>query len=101
MQKRVQIAVAAMLVILAGVAAWQGLRERERVYGGKTLTLWLRTYVPSSSSGLHSPEWNAADDAERHMGTNCIPLLMHMIRQKDSPAKLWIVAFAQKHELTK
>jgi HEAT repeats len=101
MQKRVYIVLAVVVVVLAGVAAWQGLRQQEPVYGGKTLPLWLRTYAPSSSSRLHSPEWNAADDAVRHMGTNCIPILLRMIRQKDSSAKVWIVAFAQKHGLTK
>jgi len=101
MQKRVYIVLAVVVVVLAGVAAWQGLRQQEPVYGGKTLTLWLRTYAPSSSSRLHSPEWNAADDAVRHMGTNCFPILLRMIRQKDSPSKLWLVAFTRKHGLTK
>ena len=104
MRKRVYIALAVLLVMLAGVIAWQvfqASRERQPVYGGKPLTLWLRTYAPSSSSGLHSPEWNEADDAVRHMGTNCIPILLRMIRQKDSPVKLWLIAFAQKHGLTK
>jgi len=101
MHKRVYIVLAVGLVILAGLIAWQGLRQQEPVYGGKTLTLWLRTYAPSASFRLHSPEWNAADDAVRHMGTNCFPILLRLIRQKDSPAKLWLVAFAQKHGMTK
>lgn len=104
MRKRVHIAVAVLLAVLVSVIAWQVVhasRERQPVYGGKSLTLWLRTYAPSSSSGLHSREWNEADEAVRHLGTNCIPILLRMIRQKDSPAKLWLVAFAQKHGLTK
>jgi hypothetical protein len=104
MRKRVQVALAIVLVVLAGVIAcqvFQSSRERQPVYGGKVLTLWLRTYAPSSSSGRHSPEWNEADDAVRHMGTNCIPILLRMIRLKDSPAKLWLVVFVQKHALTK
>jgi hypothetical protein len=104
MRKRIQIGLAVVLVALASVIAWQVLqasRERQPVYGGKPLTLWLRTYAPSSSSQLHSPEWNQADDAVRHMGTNCVPILLRMIRQKDSQAKLWLVAFAQKHGLKK
>jgi len=103
-RKRVHIAVAVLLAVLVSVIAWQVVhasRERQPVYGGKSLTLWLRTYAPSSSSGLHSREWNEADEAVRHLGTNCIPILLRMIRQKDSPAKLWLVAFAQKHGLTK
>jgi len=104
LNKQYRIVLAVVLVILEGVIGWQvfrASRERQPVYGGKALTLWLRTYAPSSSSGLHSLEWNEADDAVRHLGTNCIPILLRMIRQKDSPAKLWLVAFAQKHGLTK
>ncbi len=50
MRKRVYIALAVLLVTLAGVMAWQGLRERERepVYQGKRLSVWLRD---SSSTG--------------------------------------------------
>ncbi len=104
MRKRVHIALAVVLAVLASAIALQVLqasRERQPVYGGKALTLWLRTYDPSSAFGRHSPEWNVADDAVRHMGTNCIPILLRMIRQKDFPAKLWLVAFAQKHGLAK
>jgi HEAT repeat protein len=101
MRNRGRIAVAALVTMLVGVSAWLGLRQREPVYSGKPLTLWLRTYAPSGSSGLHSREWNEADNAVRRMGTNCIPTLLHMLRQKDSPAKLWLVAFAQKHGLAK
>lgn len=102
MRKRVHIALAVVLVVLVSVIACQmlqGSRERQPVYGGKALTLWLRTYDPSSPFGRHSPEWNATDDAVRHMGTNCIPILLRMIRQKDSPPELWLVAFARKHTL--
>ncbi len=90
-----------MLVVVAGVSTWRLLRQQEPVYGGKTLTAWLRTYDPSSSSQLHSKEWNDADDAVRHMGTNCLPTLLRMIRAKDSPAKLWLVALVKKQGLGK
>ncbi len=42
MQKRVQVALAVLLVTLAGVSAWLGLREREPVYQGKRLSVWLK-----------------------------------------------------------
>ncbi|MGO8928675.1 MAG: hypothetical protein ACLQU3_17540, partial [Limisphaerales bacterium] len=43
MQKRVHIALAVLLVMLVGVIAWQvlRLREREPVYQGKPLSVWL------------------------------------------------------------
>ncbi len=104
MRKRVQIALPVVVAVLAVTIAWlafQGARERQPVSSGKRLTVWLRTYAPSSASRLHSREWNEADDAVRHMGTNCIPILLRMIRQKDPQVKLWLVAFVQKHGLTK
>lgn len=68
---------------------------------GKPLSLWLRTYAPSSSAGRGSREWSQADDAVRHMGTNCIPTLLSMLRQRDSKIKLNLVALAQKHRVIK
>jgi hypothetical protein len=41
MRKRVHIALVVVLVILAGMSAWQGLRQREPVYQGKRLSVWL------------------------------------------------------------
>jgi len=73
----------------------------EPVYRGKPLTRWLSTYAPSSSAGRHSREWNEADDAVRHIGTNCISLLLQMIGEKDSSLKLRLVALAKKYRLMK
>jgi carboxyl-terminal processing protease len=42
MRKRVYIALAVLLVMLASVAAWQVLRERKPVYQGKWLSVWLK-----------------------------------------------------------
>jgi len=44
MRKRVKIALAVLLVAIAGVIAWQALRPRESVYQGKRLSLWLLRY---------------------------------------------------------
>lgn len=74
---------------------------REPTYLGKPLSLWLHTYAPFSSAGRGSREWNQADDAVRHMGTNCIPTLLHMLREKDSKIKLRLVALAQKQQVIK
>ena len=104
MNKPSRIALSVVMVALAGVIGWelfQAFREREPAYDGKSLTFWLRTYAPTSPSGRNSPEWTRTDDAVRHLGTNCIPTLLGMIRQKDSPAKLWLIVLAQKCGLTK
>src|ERR1017187_4665789 len=62
------------------------------VYRGKVLTSWLRTYAPSSPSGRQSREWGEADDAVRHIGTNCIPVLLRMVCQRDSKMNVFLVA---------
>jgi hypothetical protein len=86
------------LLLIAWVYVLVCQDSRRPVYHGKPLALWLQTY---SSSGRGSPEWKLADEAVRHMGTNCFPVLLRMIRQKDSPTKTWLFSFAQKHGLGK
>jgi len=87
-------------ILLVGLVLFLVLQvPPEPVYRGKTLTHWLRTYSPSSSAGRPSREWKEADDAVRHIGTNCIPVLLQMIRAKDSPLKLRLVSLAKKYRL--
>lgn len=85
-----------MLIVL--VCFLVGHDSRRLVYQGKSLALWLQTYT-SSTRG--SPEWKAADEAVRHTGTNAIPVLLHLIQQKDSALKLRLVALAQMQPLIK
>ena len=93
-----RIIFAALVVILLAslVGFWVCRDLRDPVYRGKPLTTWLRTYGSSSSSGRHSKEWTETDAAVRHLGTNAIPVLLRMIRAKDSRLKLRLVALAQK-----
>jgi hypothetical protein len=54
MLKRVQIALAVVLVILAGVIGWQGLRLREPVYQGRRLSDWLNAYRMYGLPGIET-----------------------------------------------
>ena len=81
MPKRVQIALAVLLVAALGMVCWQVLRLREPVYHGKCLSLWLQSYSPDGDS----PE---VDEALRTMGTNAIPVLLENLQAKDSALKL-------------
>ena len=83
MRKRVQVALAFVLVATAGVIVWQGLREREPVYQGKPLSVWLQRYNTHGSFIGLRPE-PMADEAVRQIGTNAIPTLLHMLRAHDS-----------------
>jgi hypothetical protein len=82
MRKRVHIALAVLLVILAGVIACQVLRLREPVYQGKPLSVWLIAY--------------GRDEAVRQAGTNALPTLLRMLRAKDSALKVKLMDLAQK-----
>jgi HEAT repeat protein len=93
--------VAASVIILLATLVWSLLSPlyREPVYRGKTLTFWLQTYAPSSSSGRHSREWDEADEAVRHIGTNSFSILFHMLRKKDSNLKLRLIALVQRQRV--
>jgi C-terminal processing protease CtpA/Prc len=52
MRKRVYIALAVLLVMLVGVIGWQVLRERQPVYQGKRLSVWLKSF----DRGSHAQE---------------------------------------------
>jgi hypothetical protein len=51
MRKRVRIALAVLLVAGLGVPLWQVLREREPVYQGTRLSVWLAMMSTTSMSG--------------------------------------------------
>lgn len=100
MLKRVQIALAVVLVTLAGVIGWQGLRLREPVYQGRRLGDWLAVYKMDGLSGVESwqvrVDQQKADEAVRHAGTNALPILLRMLRANDSALKVKCVELAKR-----
>jgi hypothetical protein len=99
MRKRVQIALAVLLVVIAGVGVWQGLREREPVYQGKPLSSWLIAVY--STTGTPEAQEEQANAAVRQVGTNVLPTLLRMLRAKDSPLKVKLMALADKQHVIK
>ena len=85
MRKRLQIALALLFVVLVSAIVWQGLRSRERepVYQGKRLRVWLGEYDAWTPYGAIEAR-NTAEAAIRQIGTNAIPTLLNMLRKKDS-----------------
>src|ERR1019366_8151646 len=86
MRKWFQIAVAVLLVILAGVIAWQVLRLRQPVYQGKPLSVWLES---GRSDDLYF-------QAIRHFGTNALPVLIERVQARDTPLKQLMMTWAEK-----
>jgi HEAT repeat protein len=103
MLKGIQIALAVVLVSLAGVIGWQGLRLREPVYQGRRLGDWLAVYKMDGLSGVESwqvrVEQQKADEAVRHAGTNALPILLRMLRANDSALKIKCVELAKRQHL--
>lgn len=95
------LATSAVVLVAALIWFCASRASRQPVYEGKTLALWLRTYSPSSRAGRNSPEWKKTDDAVRQMGTNCIPVLLQMLRARDSRLKLGFVSLARKQQVIK
>lgn len=77
MSKAVKLVLSVLLVSIAGMVVWRMQRsyEREPVYQGKRLSVWLRD---SSGTG-------ELTNAVRQIGTNGIPTLLTMLCKKDSP----------------
>ena len=91
MGKRTKIALAVVILSLSGVLAWQVLRQRDPnpIIQGKSLKFWLENY------SLMSSEY---DRAIKEAGTNAIPILLRMLRQRDSALKVELMALAQKQD---
>ena len=104
MRKRYRIALAILLVAVAGVIGWQIFRFHEPVYHGKRLTGWLEQYGTNHwSAGRNGELDKQAEAAIRQIGTNAIPLYLEMIATKQSPFSFKLSAlvpakwFAQLH----
>jgi hypothetical protein len=95
MRKRVYVALALLLVMLAGVSAWQGLRLREPVYEGKPLSLSLETLRKERANGND----HYARPVIRHIGTNALPVLIEWLHAQDTLLKQMMMTWAQKQKL--
>src|ERR1044071_8506973 len=102
MRQRVRIALAVLLVAMAGVIAWPMLREREPVYQGKPFSFWLDRYCwnfgAESADGVK--ERKEADAAVRNIGTNGLPILLRMIKAGNSSWKDKANELLRKQPLT-
>jgi hypothetical protein len=98
MRKRLHVALAVILVMLVGVSAWQVLclREREPVYQGKRLRVWLGEYDGWTPRGAIEAR-NAAEAAIRQIGTNALPTLLSMLRKEDSPLVSLLIPVWDRH----
>ena len=78
----------------------KGCAEREPVYRGKPLSVWLQRYIQGGSYIGFWPE-PEADEAIRQIGTNAIPTLLLMLREHDSKLKLALLRLSVQARLHK
>ena len=88
MHKPLPLALAAVVIVALGSAVWFASRapDREPVYKGKRLSVWLEHYGPGWAGcpeDLKTEEARQIEEAVRQIGTNAIPTLLHMLRKKD------------------
>lgn len=100
MAKRVNIALAVLLLAVVGAIVWWVLSLREPVYQGKRLTFWLDQYHTNHWSAGRGGELDKeAETAIRQIGTNAIPIYLRIITTQESPLKLKLLALLPKRLL--
>ncbi len=98
-----KIAVITLITIMVGgLAIFYLLPPGEPVYNGKRLSVWLEGYDLPASVGLNEQAGrHNADEAVRNCGTNAIPTLLRMLRAKDSPFLIKLIALGRKQSFIK
>jgi len=69
-------------------------RPREPLYNGHPVSYWVR-----GLGSLYVPRSEASFQTLHHMGTNALPVLIKMLRTKDSRVKLWLRRLQDKQSL--
>lgn len=95
MRKRRGIIIGALFVFtLAAVLPFCPFETRQPVYEGRPLGDWLKSY--ENPQNKYTPEWQKADEAVRHAGTNAIPTLLRFLRARDSEMELKLLNFIRR-----
>ncbi len=91
MRKRLYLAGIALLLILIGLGVWEWVRTEEPMYKGERLSIWVK----NGAGG------NYLEEAVRGSGTNAIPVLLRMLRTKDSGLEVKINSLERRLGLTR
>lgn len=110
--KRVNIALAVLVVALVGVVVWRVWPPSEPVYKGRTLTTWLSAdpgevwEILMTGPYVSFPQKNypisrEARVAVEEAGTNAIPTLLRLLRRRDSPLKSKLMSLLQRQNVVR
>lgn len=100
MNKRRRILLVGLVLAMLGVISWEVLRPHEPVYKGRPLSAWLKDYDGQYNGIFTTPlawTWHDADLAVRAMRTNALPILIDELGSRDSPAKVALVNWFNRH----
>lgn len=95
------VVVAIFLFSVAVFAFFGSWRSADPSYHGRSLGAWLEQYRSALTSGPESGQRAEAEDAIRHIGTNALPVLIRMVRSRDSRLKELLMKWSSKQTLVK
>jgi hypothetical protein len=88
-QRRIWLAI--VLAVVFGGGAWLLLPAREPVYEGRPLSYWLAGY----DHWMTDPPREKVDAAVREAGDRALPILVRMLRARDSSLTVKLIGLAQ------
>src|ERR1041385_1155084 len=93
-RRRLSLAAVVLTVaLLFSAVSWYAISLREPLYKGKPLSFWL---VNCATARGDTGQRSEADSALSKVGTNAIPVLLRLVRAKDSTLKIQIRRLSQQ-----
>jgi hypothetical protein len=99
--KRARLASGLLLAAVFGVFAWRSAHPSEPLYEGKPLSYWLKRGAASWWTADNTSVQLKAAAAVRLAGTNAVPVLLRMLRRKDSLLASKLHTLARQQHLFK
>jgi len=90
------VLVVVLIALVGGIVSQVAFCQREPAWRGKRLSRWLTDYAKGSPA-----EWQEAIEAVHQIGTNAIPALLSMLREKDPALELKLMDLLQRHHLVR
>jgi len=100
MTKRWRVPLALACLGVFGWLTWQARPNREPLYREKPLSYWLKGF-DLGYNGPAKPSFDESVEAVRQTSTNALPILLRMLRTRDSDLKHRLARLAQKQRLIK
>jgi hypothetical protein len=91
-----------IFLIVGGAASlWVTMTLREPSYRGKPLSFWLLRAEAAEVLDPKDPKFIECREAIRGIGTNAIPMLLRILRAKDSASKKAVLKLVEKQNFVR